>query len=103
MIYAMQLRQKVHQLGGQSEDTTGGTVGAIHRIWIDIKSRFTDGDTEAIINACITGEEVAITDFKSFCDDDSIANEYKNVVFEQLSAIEQTLKDIKVHVPTSEQ
>ena len=101
MMYATQLRQKVHQLGGESEDTTGGTVGAIHRVWIDIKSGFTDGETEAVINACITGEEAAISDFKSFENDELIADDFKSLVSEQLYAIEQTLQAIKTHVPTT--
>jgi len=97
-IYATNLRQIVEQLNGESEGKGGDTLGSIHRVWIDLKSSFTNGDTEAIVNACITGEEAAIKEYNLVLDDDDIPKSYKPLVAEQLGGIEQTLAKIRLHV-----
>jgi len=96
--YASQLREIVHQLKGKAEDNGGDTKGSLHRVWMDVKSAFTSGDTDAIINACITGEEAAIKEYKLVLDDSLIPESCKPVIGEQLSGIEQALASIRSHV-----
>src|SRR6478672_7065386 len=57
--YAEALKTEVARLGG-SPDSGGGPLGALHRTWMDIKSTFTSGERDAILNTCITGEEAAV-------------------------------------------
>jgi len=97
--YASELRQIVEQLDGDAEDKGGDSLGSMHRVWMDIKSTFTGGDTTAIINACITGEESAIKEYKSFLEDAEIPERCKPLVGEQLSGIQQALISIKSHNP----
>ena len=99
--YATQLRQIVHQLGGDSEGTGGGSAGSLHRVWMDLKSVFTSGDSEAIINACTTGEEAAIKEYKMILADDQISESFKPLIGDQLNGIEQALASIKLHVHSS--
>ena len=94
----LQLRQIVQQLNGDAEDKGGDSTGTLHRVWIDLKSVFTGGDTDAIINACITGEEAAIKEYKSVLDDAEILESCKFLVGKQLSTIEQALMSIKAKV-----
>jgi len=98
-LYASKLRQIVQQLNGESEDKGGDTLGSLHRAWMDLKSIFTSGDTTAIVNACITGEESAIKEYKLVLDDAEIPDSYKPLLAEQLSGIEQALARIRFHVP----
>ncbi|RYD90232.1 MAG: DUF892 family protein [Sphingobacteriales bacterium] len=51
-----ELTQIVHQYGGEAAEGTS-TSGALHRAWLDIKSAFTGGDMEAILNECERGED----------------------------------------------
>ena len=94
----MQLRQIVQQLNGSPEDKGGDSAGTLHRVWMDLKSIFTSGDTDAIINACITGEEAAIKEYKSVLDDVEVSQSCKPLVGRQLSDIEQALASIKSKV-----
>jgi uncharacterized protein (TIGR02284 family) len=96
--YASQVRQIVLQINGEAEDKGGGAVGTLHRLWIDLKSVLTSGDTDAILNACITGEEAAIKEYKSVLEDDEIPESYKPLIREQLHGIEQALANIRLHV-----
>jgi len=98
LVYASQLREIVGQLHGEAEDKGGGSVGSLHRVWMDIKSTFTGGDADAIINTCITGEEAAIKEYKLVLDDDEIPESCKPLIGKQLNGIEQALASIKSHV-----
>jgi uncharacterized protein (TIGR02284 family) len=97
-LYASKLRQIVQELNGDSEDKGGNALGSLHRVWIDLKSILTSGDTTAIVNACITGEESAIKEYKMVLNDDEVPNSCKPVIEEQLGGIEQALARIRMHV-----
>jgi len=97
-VYASQLREIVHQFRGEVEDNGGDVKGSMHRIWINLKATFTSGDTEAIINACITGEEAAVKEYKSVLDDSLIPESIKPLIGQQLDGIEQALASIRSHV-----
>ena len=60
--YAGELQQHVQYLGGEPE-TTGSTTGSIHRAWINLKAGLGGGD-EAIMSACETGEDAAVSLYK---------------------------------------
>jgi len=97
-VYASQLREVVHQLNGEAEEEGGDSKGTLHRVWIDLKSIFTSGDTDAISNACITGEEAAIKEYKLVIDDVEIPESCKPLLKAQLRGVEQALSSIRVHV-----
>ena len=97
--YAMQLRNKIFELGGNSEATgTGGALGSMHRLWIDMKASFTSGDKDSVIKACITGEEAAVKEYTTAIADDKLSVIFKQLLTEQLHGIESALASIKLHV-----
>jgi len=98
--YVAKLRAQVKTLGGDPDDD-GGPLGAMHRVWIDLKSTFTSGDKNAIINACTTGEETAIKAYENALSEDYITGELRNLISEQLSGIKQALGSIKSNRSTS--
>ena len=58
------LNTEVRQCGG--EPKTGGTTsGALHRIWLDIKTAITDKDNLAVLEECERAENVAVTAYES--------------------------------------
>jgi len=91
------LREIVNQLQGEAEGYGGDSKGSLHRIWIGLKAAFTSGD-EAIINACITGEEAAIKEYKLFLEDTSIPESCKPIIGKQLNGIEHALLSIKSRI-----
>jgi len=96
--YSSQLREIVNQLQGEAEEHGGDSAGSMHRVWMDLKSIFTGGDTDAIINACITGEEAAVKEYNLVLNDASISESYKPLIMAQLNGIEQALASIKSQV-----
>jgi len=95
--YASQLREIVNQLKGDAEGLGGDSKGSLHRVWISLKAAFTSGD-EAIINACITGEEAAIEEYKLVLNDPLVLETCKPLIGKQLNGIEQALLNIKSRI-----
>ncbi|WP_291146307.1 ferritin-like domain-containing protein [Flavobacterium sp. UBA7680] len=95
-LFIVELQDEINKLGKSTDTSGGGPLGALHRTWIDIKSSFTGGDTEAIINACITGEEAAIEKYKKALDDNELEHSQVFIVSKQLNSIQNTLSQIKM-------
>lgn len=96
--YTSQLRQLVYQLNGEATEKGGDSIGSFHRVWMDLKATFTGGDTVAIVNACITGEEAAIKEYKLVLNDPLVSESMKQPVGEQLHGIENALTCIKAYL-----
>ena len=92
--YVKQLQVQEITLGGSVAEG-GGPIGALHRVWMDMKSVFTSGDKDAIINACITGEEAAVTAYEDALKNEFITRKIRDVINEQLSGIQNALQTIR--------
>lgn len=88
------LQDEINSLG-KSTDATDGPLGAVHRAWIDFKSLVTGNDTNAIIEACVTGEEYAIESYKNALDNEDLSNSLRAILTSQLGAIELAKTKIK--------
>ncbi|WP_417942440.1 ferritin-like domain-containing protein [Flavobacterium sp. RS13.1] len=95
-LFIVELQDEINKLGKSTDTSGGGPLGALHRTWIDIKSSFTGGDTEAIINACVTGEEAAIEKYKKALEENHLDYNQVNIVSKQLNSIQNTLSLIKM-------
>lgn len=97
-LFIVEIQDQINKLGKSTDTSGGGPLGALHRAWIDIKSSFTSGDTEAIINACVTGEEAAIEKYKAALEDNHLEHDQVFIVSKQLNSIQNTLSQIKMKV-----
>jgi len=68
-----ELQTLVREFGGDPE-TSGSTVGALHRGWINIKSAITGQDDAAILNEAERGEDVAKNAYKEALEESLPAN-----------------------------
>ena len=92
--YVEQLQVQEITLGGSVAEG-GGPIGALHRVWMDMKSIFTSGDKDAIIKACITGEEAAVASYEEALKQDYISGKLREIVTEQLAGIKNALHTIQ--------
>ena len=95
-LFIVELQDQINKLGKSTDTSGGGPLGALHRTWIDIKSSFTGGDTKAIINACITGEETAVEKYKMTLEKNELESSQIAIISKQLNSIQSTLDKIKV-------
>lgn len=94
-LFIVEIQDEINKLGKSTDVSGGGVLGAIHRTWIDIKSSLTSGDTEAIVNACITGEEAALEKYKMALEKKELELNQIAIVSNQLNIIQNTLTKIK--------
>ncbi|MCD0470866.1 PA2169 family four-helix-bundle protein [Flavobacterium sp. JAS] len=94
-LFIVELQDQINKLGKSTDTSGGGALGALHRTWIDIKSSFTGGDTEAIINACVTGEEAAVEKYKMALEKNELEGSQIAIISKQLNSIQNTLDKIK--------
>jgi len=96
-LYIVELQDEINRLGKSTNTSGGGVLGSLHRAWIDIKSTFTSGDTEAIVNACITGEEAAIEKYESALKKEEIQPTQSALISKQLNGIKAVLMRLKAN------
>lgn len=94
-LFIVEIQDEINRLGKSTDTAGGGPLGAIHRAWIDIKSTFTSSDTQAIINACITGEEAAIGKYAMALKKEELIPAQTAIISHQLNNIQTTLMKIK--------
>lgn len=63
-LFIVELQDQINKLGKSTDTSGGGPLGALHRTWIDIKSSFTGGDTEAIINLVLPEKKLLLKNTK---------------------------------------
>ena len=83
---AAQLQKIVARDGGEPE--TGGSVaGALHRGWVNLKSKVTDRDDVAILEECERGEDVAKAVYRKALEDGSLDPDVRSTVQRQYDGV----------------
>lgn len=93
--YEMQLKTSIHQCHADPDNEAGGPLGALHRVWMDIKTALSSNDNKAILDACITGEQAALEAYDKALEDQELLPEVKQVLVEQREGIADCLKNIQ--------
>lgn len=95
-LYENELKAHLAKHGGDSDNDSGGILGAIHRTWIDIKEALTDKSEKALLSAVITGEKAALEKFDMAIKDNELHQDHLNLLTSQRNGIADALKEIEV-------
>jgi len=95
--YAAELKAHIAQHGGESENESGGVLGALHRTWIDIKQALTSKEDAAILGAIETGEKAAIEKFDKALEDPSTHADHITLLQKQRTGIREALSEIETY------
>lgn len=93
--YADELKDHIASHGGDSQNDTGGVMGAIHRTWIDFKQAFTAKDDVAILGAIETGEQAAIEKYDQCIIDYPTHKDHLELLKKQRFGIAEALREIQ--------
>jgi len=89
-----ELQGLVVSLGGKPVDSS--TVGgALHRIWIDLKTAITSDDNLAVLNEVERGEDVAIRAFSKAAEQENLLPHIRSVLLRQLAGAQRNHDEIK--------
>jgi uncharacterized protein (TIGR02284 family) len=98
--FASQLRALVAVTGTEAETGTG-PIGALHRVWVDIKSSLVTNDDQSVLKECIRGDETAVSAYETVLNDYLLTSEQENIVKQQLKLTRDALfslaQELKQH------
>jgi uncharacterized protein (TIGR02284 family) len=89
--YANELKEKIREIGGDSDNEKGGTLGMLHRLWTDIKYKLSSDEEHAALEACITGEKAAITEYDEVLKSTDLTSDLKTLIEDQREGVEKAL------------
>jgi uncharacterized protein (TIGR02284 family) len=84
--FAGELQQEVMSLGGEPEKS-GSTMGALHRGWIDFKTKVTGQSDAAAIREAESGEDAAVKAYEDALSKESLPANIREIVERQYEAV----------------
>lgn len=93
--YELELKAHLASHGGESDNSEGGILGAIHRTWIDIKEAISGKEDEAILGAIETGEVAAVEKYDMVLKDPKTHADHLDLLNKQRDGIQNALNEIK--------
>lgn len=98
--FASQLRTLVVVTGIEPETGTG-PLGALHRVWVDIKSSIVTNDDQSVLKECIRGDETAVSAYETVLKDYLLTGEQADIVKQQVRLTRDALfslsQELKQH------
>ncbi|MFD2287051.1 PA2169 family four-helix-bundle protein [Pedobacter petrophilus] len=92
--YELELKAHLASHGGESDNSEGGILGAIHRTWIDIKEALSSKEDVAILGAIETGEKAAIEKYDALLQDTATHADHLSLLNKQRDGIQNALTEI---------
>jgi uncharacterized protein (TIGR02284 family) len=92
--YAMELREHIATHGGNTENESGNVLGAIHRTWIDLKQALSSKADKAILDAIVTGENVALQTYNRYIADYSEHADHLALLRKQRDGIQDAVQEM---------
>lgn len=92
-----QFRREIIELGhayGDDVDESGTVAAALHRGWLSLKDALTGDDTEAVLNAALTGEDHAVSEYEKALQQD-LSDGFREVVSKQHAAVVAARDEVK--------
>ncbi|TCD10526.1 PA2169 family four-helix-bundle protein [Pedobacter frigidisoli] len=93
--YELELKAHVATHGGESENESGGILGAIHRTWIDIKEALSSKEDAAVLGAIETGEKAAVEKYDMVLKDPKTHADHLDLLNRQRDGIQNALTEIQ--------
>lgn len=90
--FAGKLQNEIRILGGEPKNDSS-LLGDAHRAWMDVKSAVASNKTQAVLEACSTGEEAAISEYDELLKE-QVPQNIKNMVTAQRNHINQSLQHL---------
>lgn len=92
--FAAELRTLVVATGAEPESGTG-PLGALHRVWVDIKTSFVNNDNESVLKECIRGDETAVSAYETVLKETVLTVEQQNILQKQLKLTRDALSSLQ--------
>ena len=80
---------------GETPDKGTSFKGDAHRAWMDLKSKLSSDNEEAVLEEAIRGEKAALEDYNKAIKEGDFPPSTANILMRQRNSVERTLKEVK--------
>jgi len=98
--YSKELQQLLRR-SGASCPIDEFTLSLLHRTWMHVKTTFKFGQKEAVIGACIKGEEMVLENYTIAINQIQDNDDVKMILLQQVNGIKTVLSTIKEYIAKS--
>lgn len=95
--FAAELHTLVVATGAEPESGTG-PLGALHRVWVDIKTSFATNDNKSVLKECIRGDETAVSAYETVLKETLLNTEQQNILQKQLKLTRDALFSLQQEI-----
>jgi uncharacterized protein (TIGR02284 family) len=92
--FGHELKEEI-RLFSETPDKGTSLKGDAHRIWMDLKSKFSDDNDEALLEEAVRGEEKALEEYKDILDQMVLAPSTEQMLKKQRDSVKAALKSVK--------
>lgn len=92
--FGHELKSEIRSFG-HSPDKGSSVQGDIQRSWMNLKTKFSSDNEEAILEEAVRGEKQAVEEYNEVLSDTNIPPSTANVVMKQRNAITAALNKVK--------
>jgi uncharacterized protein (TIGR02284 family) len=89
--YAEELRTAIRNLGGNVNETTGGTFSALGRLWTDIKTSISNDAERTALEACAADEKATVAEYETVLESTELSPVLRELLTDQKTGIERAL------------
>ncbi len=93
--FGHELKTEMKTFGQEPEKGTS-LKGDAHRMWMNIKSTFSNDNQEAMLEEAIRGEKKAVEEYTEIINDSTLPASTKTILTKHRDRIQSTLKSINV-------
>ena len=90
---ANELKGLIQAQGGEPQERSSA-AGALHRGWVDLRSKITDQNDSAVLKECERGEDVAVEAYQEALDKD-LPDSVRNVIEKQYQGVKANHDKVK--------
>ncbi len=92
--YAREIESAVNRATDGAIDETGTALGAVHRVWGDLKARLGGGD-HTLLETAAQGEDVATKAYNDALDDQAVSDTIRALIAQQAEHVKRSQTMIK--------
>lgn len=93
--FKTEIEKELHNLNAHPKLKDGHETGAIHRVWIDLKTAFSGNDDEAILEECLRGEKASAKEYEGKLNKGHFSPQVRTILTSQLHEIKNTISTVK--------
>ncbi|WP_019037828.1 ferritin-like domain-containing protein [Psychroflexus tropicus] len=92
--FGHELKEEI-RLFSETPDKGTSLKGDVHRVWMDLKSKFSENSDEALLEEAVRGEEKALAEYNEILEEMTLAPSTENMLKKQRDSVKAALKSVK--------